>query len=436
LKWKSDRQNLSGWISWWPGSAIPATASLTKMRLAVLFPIFVALICARAQESPSPSPVPSPARTVSLRFALPPMEGTISLGIYDRAGKLVRVLHREDAVSKFTAGHDALETIWDGNDEHGDPLPNGKYSARGFVVGDLKVEGVDYFFNDWVTDEKSPHIRSLGQLWLEKGALRVDAELTGGRKAEFVCDQTTGDIQSEVTPTVGIHCRQQPTQSDVVLAIDCAAGKNDTTWFVDSLGGSGPREVKQVSQDHELLRRLQYGADDPQPERIEVSPTEEKIFLIEQNENLQRLRALTLVGITKGATGEAVSDWKTHFEKKILGHRNFALEKGRLVPNATGPVLERVKFSQTLRPDPLQHDKPGKVDLAIGIDTDGSYLKTFDGLPLRTISDTPNLTRTLMAQPNESTIDVYQDDGAVVEQFRISSLAQMIAFDCGDFELK
>ena len=371
-----------------------------------------------------------------LRFALPPLEGTISLGIYDHAGKLVRVLHREDAISEFTAGHDALETVWDGNDEQGNPLPNGKYSARGYVVGDLKVEGIGYFFNDWVTDEKSPHILRLSQLWMENGELRVDAELTGRRKVEFVCDQSTGDIQSEVTPILGIHCRKVPTQPNVVLALDCAAGKEDTTWFVDSLGGTGPREVKQVSKDHELLRRLQYAADDPQPERIEVSPTEEKIFLIEQNEHLQRFRALTLVGTTKGTADEAVSDWKTHFEKKILGHQNFALENGKPVPNTTAPVLQRVQFSQTLRPDPLQHDKPGKVDLAIGIDADGSYLKTAGGLPLRTISDTPNLTRTLMAQPIENTLDFYQDDGAVVEQFRISNLEQMIAFDCGDFELK
>ena len=84
----------------------------------------------------------------------------------------------------------------------------------------------------------------------------------------------------------------------------------------------------------------------------------------------------------------------------------------------------------------MQHDQPGKVDLAVGIDADGSFLKTADGLPLRTISDTPNLTRTLLAPHGDKTIDVFQDDGAVVEQFRVSNLDQMIAFDCGDFELK
>ena len=76
------------------------------------------------------------------------------------------------------------------------------------------------------------------------------------------------------------------------------------------------------------------------------------------------------------------------------------------------------------------------MDLAVDKDADGSYLKTTDGLPLRTISDTPNLTRTLLAPHGEKPLDVFQDDGAVVEQYRVSGLDQMMAFDCGDFELK
>src|SRR5690242_22267 len=75
--------------------------------------------------SPSPSPMTTPARKVALRFALPPLEGTISLGIFDQNGKLLRVLHREDTISAFTAGHDALETSWDGTDDNGNALPNG-----------------------------------------------------------------------------------------------------------------------------------------------------------------------------------------------------------------------------------------------------------------------------------------------------------------------
>ncbi len=412
------------------------------MRLALLFFSILALVPLQAQDSPTPtttpSPIPStsPPRSVSLRFALPPLDGTISLGIYDQGGKLVRVLHREDAISDFTAGHDALETAWDGTDDQGNSLPNGKYGARGYVVGDLKVEGIDYFFNDWVTDEKSPHMRHLSQLWMDGGDLRVTGELAGGKMVSIICDQATGAITKEVPAQLGIHCDQIAGTPNVLSPTDCAFGKEGTLWVIDSPDGSALREVKQLSKAHEFLRRLSYATDDPQPERIEASPAEEKIFLVEQNDRLQRFRALSLVRTTTENGDESVSDWKTLFEKKIVAHPNFALENGRPVAVATAAATPLAKIPQKLRPDPLQHDEPGKVELAAGIDEDGSYLRTADGLPLRTISDTPHLTRVLLARPNDSTIDVFQDDGAVVEQFRISNLAEMIAFDCGDFELK
>ena len=69
-------------------------------------------------------------------------------------------------------------------------------------------------------------------------------------------------------------------------------------------------------------------------------------------------------------------------------------------------------------------------------DEDGSYLKTSDGLPLRTISETARLNRVLFAADGDKVVSIFQDDGTVVEQFRVSDLDQMMEFDCGDFELK
>jgi hypothetical protein len=96
-------------------------------------------------ESPSPSPLPSAtsspaARSVSLRFVPPPMEGTIGLGIWDANDKLVRVLHREAKIDKFTVEENSLSTTWDGKNDMGEDLPAGKYRARGYLVGKLKVE--------------------------------------------------------------------------------------------------------------------------------------------------------------------------------------------------------------------------------------------------------------------------------------------------------
>jgi hypothetical protein len=93
--------------------------------------LFAAAIC--AQTTP---------RKVRLSFLPPPLEGTISLGVYDTTGNIVRVLHRQAKLDDFTAGADALTTTWDGRNDDGKDLPPGKYTAHGFVVAPMKIEWV------------------------------------------------------------------------------------------------------------------------------------------------------------------------------------------------------------------------------------------------------------------------------------------------------
>ncbi len=289
--------------------------------------------------------------------------------------------------------------------------------------------------------------RTFCRLWqLVDGERRVaiDADLAGGKKTTFVCDpidrrrSDSGEVS--LLHCRDVHCdRESRRFANLVVAGRLRRRAGDgTTWFVDAVGGiAADVRSNNFPANHELLRRLDYVADDPQPSGSRLRTTEEKIFLLEQNDRLQRLRGLALVANKTGRGEGPVSDWKIVFEKKIIAHQNFALENGKPVAASAPPRQHRRrKLAQQLRPDPLQHDKPGKAELAVGIDADGSFLKTADGLPLRTISDTPNLTRTLLARPNKNTLDVFQDDGAVVEQYRVSNLEQMIAFDCGDFELK
>ncbi len=419
-----------------------ARQSFSKRELAIFFvnrmPIAAVALCAAtliaaAQPTPETAPSANATRTVRISFVPPPIEGTISLGIYDQSGKLVRVLHRESDTDDFTIGHDALITEWDGKNDAGEDLPAGKYRARGFSVGALSVAGVAYFFNDWVTDDKSPHIRRLWQLWMEDKELRINADLAGDKKLDIICDAATGAVLKEAPLRMGTHCNEIPNLPHIFSPIDCASGKDETLWLIDRLGGNESREVKQLSKDHEVLRRLACPKDDPQPGCIEASRTADKIFLLEENPNLQRLRGLTLIA-TMTQKERTISDWNVDFEKKIVAHKDFSLENGK--PVATGAKNAPEKIVQTLRPNPLKRDKPGSVEIAVGFDADGSYLKTSDGLPLRSISDTPNLSRALLTAHDEKAIDVFQDDGAVVEQFRISGADQMMAFDCGDFELK
>ena len=204
--------------------------------------------------SPTPTESPSPSaaspRKVRISFVPPPLEGTISLGIYDENGTLVRVLHQQAELNEFTIGPDALVTQWDGKDDDDEDLPAGKYRAHGYLVGHLKVEDI-----------------------------------------------------GEATP---------------------------------------------LPEENELATSV----------------------------------------------------------------------KVRLVPN------------------PLANDKRSIIDLVVGFDSGGSYLKTMDDLPLLMLSDIPNLIRIFIAKKSEKSVDVWQDDGTSVHQFRISNVNKMMAFDCGEFELK
>ena len=246
-----------------------ATSSMIKtVNIALLTAL--ASIYAVAQESPaptasptseespsvsptpeeSPSPSAAPPRRVRISFLPPPLEGTISLGIYDGNGTLVRVLHQQAELNEFTIGADALVTQWDGKDDDDEDLPAGKYRGHGYLVGHFKVE----------------------------------------------------DIGEATPPPV----ENQP-------------------------------------------------------------PTSVKV---------------------------------------------------RLMPN------------------PLANDKRSIIDLGVGFDSDGSYLKTIDDLPLFMLSETPNLIRAFITKKSEKSVDVWQDNGTSVHQFRISNVDKMMAFDCGEFELK
>jgi hypothetical protein len=86
--------------------------------------------------------------------------------------------------------------------------------------------------------------------------------------------------------------------------------------------------------------------------------------------------------------------------------------------------------------NPLVSDTRSVMELGIGFDGKGSFLKTMDGLPLATINETPNLARVSIGKDGEKVADVWQDDGSKVEHLRVSNIDKMMAFDCGFFELK
>jgi hypothetical protein len=207
-----------------------------------------------ATPSPSPAPLPSvsasPARGGRISFVPPPLEGTISLGVYDENRKLVRVLMQEAEPDEFTVGADALIAKWDGKNNDQQDLPAGKYHARGYLVGRLKVE--------------------------DKGRV------------------------------------------------------------------------------------------------TDLSPN---------------------------------SSATDHVQVKLVSN-------------------------------PLAKDARPVVDLAVGFDEEKIFLKTMDTLPLFTVIEAPQMVRASITKSGEKSVDIWASNGTVVEQIRVSNIDKIMAFDCGEIELK
>jgi hypothetical protein len=391
------------------------------------------------QESPTPEPAasPAPTRNVRISFVPPPLDGTISLGVYDAKGKLVRVLFREADINEFTIGQDALSKTWDGKDEAGENVPPGKYSAHGFVVGDLKIEGVGFFFNDWITSADAPRFSRIRSLAMQDEDLLLAVELVppgAGHVLYDVASKATKltdiDADSPVSPTPSV------TGAGDIDPVMTIPGRNGTRWVIDRTEkGADTTELKQFSSSGEFLRRLPVSANDPRPRAIAASMAEDKIYLLEENNSAQRVRGLTLVAAKSEGAEQPVSEWKVEFEKWIVAHKDFSLADGKPVAaSAKADTPEKVKMK--LVPNPLLNDDRVTVELAVGVDADGSFLKAADGLPLCTISETPALVRGLLTAHGPNAVDIFQDDGAVVEQFRVTGVDRMMSFDCGGFELK
>lgn len=118
-----------------------------------------------------------------LMFIPPPVEGVISLGVYDAHGKLVRVLKQAAEIDSFKSGLNGLFVDWDGTDADGKAVPGGKYFARGVLIGDVTVSGVAYHLNDWVDDAQNLRVKTISS-----------PVLLGGRSLAVLADTGRQEI--------------------------------------------------------------------------------------------------------------------------------------------------------------------------------------------------------------------------------------------------
>jgi hypothetical protein len=409
---------------------------------------------------------PAPKKTgIQITFLPPPMEGRLSLGLYDKTGKLVRTLAREAVEKDFVIGLNGLSTIWDGKNNAGLPVPPGKYSARGYSIGEVDVEGIAFHCNEWMSEEESPRVREIVSIYaLPGGELLVHALQPDNAPLDLRCDRTgmvrrvpaanVTALNASDVPAAGISVHDPLIIREGVFSktdeekleslalpglehpVDACHGRDRAVWVIDKT--SAGVEVREYSKKGEPLRRLTIPANEPEPWRIVASTEEDVIYLLERDARLVRVRGLALESTVAGPApapdeAPAASTWKTFLSKRIVASNSFASVADQL--GRAKPFKPEEKIRIRLLPNPLFKDAIQDVDVRIVSDMEGSYFQSADGLFLRRVAETPGLKWSVMGREGGKVITIFQSDGAVVEEFKARRLANMMAFDAGEYEV-
>jgi hypothetical protein len=423
-----------------------AECGILRALFALLLSSFIlhpsSFLSAQNEETPPPQ---RPGMRIT--FLPPPMEGTLSLGVYDKKGKLVRVMAREATEKDFIIGLNGLITFWDGKDDAGKPMPAGLYAARGYSVGAIDVDGIALHGNDWIADDDAP-----------RPARVVDLRSASDDKVEAILRTLDGkevvqplnfDTQPRQKPAAGrvsisdgkVKLSTDGEERDFPLgtdesAIDAALGAPDRLWVI--VHAPAGTEVREYTLRGEFLRRLAYSTGDPVPRRIVAARGSfatrwsEQILLLEQNDKVQRVRSLALP--QKTATGGAPA-WETVVEKSIWLGDTFESLRDSLKRPSGKPFVTDKEFIVHLIDNPLLKNEPTTAHVNIGFNDGGSFIQTTDGLPLRRITETPGLKWVVIGREGSGRqLTIFQSDGAVVEEFKAHKLANMMAFDAGEYE--
>ncbi len=120
--------------------------------------VYVALLLLSGLPAQAREPLPPDLNRVTAELAAPPIEGTVSIGVFDKTGKCVRVLYKNTVQDRIPAALNGYLVTWDGKNDAGMLVEKGEYEIRGVTVGDVTIEGEAWHFNDWHTDsaERNP----------------------------------------------------------------------------------------------------------------------------------------------------------------------------------------------------------------------------------------------------------------------------------------
>jgi hypothetical protein len=293
------------------------------------------------------------------------------------------------------------------------PAPAGKVFVRGYSVGELEIEGSAYLGNDWVETEDSPILRDLAGVKVDGRDLLLDVTTVAG-EAGLLRVKLEGEERT-YAPQPGAAAA--PSRE--------APGPNGSVWRIDE------DAVIQRKGD-EILRELRIAAEDPKPFAIAAALDRDELFLLERGAAGVRLRGLRLKQVKAESDGKAVSEWEVFLEKGIAAQESF--EQAVPALKRTPPPVPEERIRVALVPNELLQVAPAAVNLGVGFDDKGSFLRTADGLLLRRISDTPGLKWAVLTREPDKSLTLFESNGAVIEEYHLRKIDRMMAFDAGEYE--
>lgn len=149
------------------------TLGIRRLRV-MLLPILASLLLA---AFPTFLHAQDETESDQLMFIPPPVHGVISLGVYDEKGKLVKVLKKAADISGFKSSLNGLYVDWNWTDSEGKPVSEDRYFARGVLIGDIEVQGIGFFLNDWADQTKESRIQKvIGVALLDNSRVAVLAD--------------------------------------------------------------------------------------------------------------------------------------------------------------------------------------------------------------------------------------------------------------------
>jgi hypothetical protein len=258
---------------------------------------------------------------------------------------------------------------------------------------------------DVAGEEKTP---------LAFGALAVDGE------HRLAASSSSG----EVWESANAEWKRLPVAAAVS---ELSFGLRGTFWVTAVDAENNKPFVGQFDKAGEFLRAYR---DDFSPLKVCASTAIEEIAVLEASGAKQRLRVLSLVE----ENSESPGNWTIVFEKTIQDCRQFGIVEGKLVPDAgSTPQSDQAKIP--LATGGLTSSSP-TVTLRVAFDKAGLWLETSSGLRLAFLASQPNVRRvTLLLAPENKSLTVYAGDDAVVAEYKVRGLRDLVEIDVGEVEL-